>query len=263
MRTLVKALGIVLVTICCAVAGNLSKRPQIYQTANATTLVNPYRYAVSGPSETTVEDRTLTGCILSSSIDVQLPSTVNSGDLLIMVVGFNSDGSANTTTGPSGWAEHYNDHLTPWGGEIGIWSKVADGTEDGNTETVSATNGTSAIAQVYRIVAYTGTATTAINTSTKKAAVATSVSFNSLSPSWGTTTLWMIIGGWINDDESVTAWPTNYATNGSSPSCGLGANQHIRLGISYRSNSASSESPGNISLSESAGTAGFVLAVQP
>lgn len=175
-----------------------------------------------------------------TSMAVNMPATVNSGDLLIAIV---SVRNAGTWTKPSGW----NDIATlsqAGGGSVGKTNgfyKIADGTEDGGTATWTASVGTSGAWQVIRITNWHGTTPPEAATASGDA---TSANPPSLTPSWGAAdTLWLAIAGHAAASAAAfTAAPTNYlgfANNGASS-----GGAAVSIASCYRELNATSEDPG-------------------
>ena len=91
---------------------------------------------------------------------VNIPATVNAGDLLIVL--FTNDGSA-TVTIPSGWTELASD--TRWSSVwLSVYYKIAAGTEGGTTVDFVTSAAEEAAAQVYRISNCHGTTPPEIST---------------------------------------------------------------------------------------------------
>lgn len=175
-----------------------------------------------------------------TSMAVNMPATVDSGDLLIALVEVRN---AGTWTKPSGW----NDITTlsqAGGGSVGKLNgfyKIADGTEDGGTATWTASVGTSAIWQVIRVTSWHGT--TPPEAATASGDV-TSANPPTLSPSWGSEdTLWLAVAGHAAASTAAfTAAPASYSGfQNDGASSGGGA---VSLASSYRAVTASSEDPG-------------------
>lgn len=135
---------------------------------------------------------------------VDMPATVDNGDLLI--VGFSNDGNATVTT-PSGWTLLGSD--TGQGTVRGSWYyRIADGTEGGtqvNFETSAAEN---AAAQVHRIRAGTFDPATPPEIQIQSSSVATTAQIVPLiEPSWGYANSLFIASTCADDDDEINGWP--------------------------------------------------------
>jgi len=133
-----------------------------------------------------------------SSHNVNLPSGIQSGDLLILI--FRAASAVTVSTDPTGWTPLSSRNST---GATYIWYREADGSE-GSTVTVTTDSTIRAAANTYRISNWSGT---------PEAAFASTNVNNppALSPSWGSDdTLWIAVMTNRRSDSSVTAAPTGY-----------------------------------------------------
>lgn len=86
MRTLVRSAVMLLTLAFCVVAGDIAERPQIHQTANATTLVNPFRYATTSDAVSIVGSETVhTSTSVIDSFSVTVPS--NATAIIVVAAG--------------------------------------------------------------------------------------------------------------------------------------------------------------------------------
>ncbi|MGR6923078.1 carbohydrate binding domain-containing protein [[Actinomadura] parvosata] len=101
---------------------------------------------VDGPGMPVVADFSsqATAGTSSSTFDVDMPATVNAGDLLLIFCGRNVDIPA-----PSGW--------TSLGGGRLLYGKVAGGDEDGTSVTLTASSSDEWAVQVFRVTGWHGT----------------------------------------------------------------------------------------------------------
>lgn len=84
----------------------------------------------------------------------------------------------------------------------------------------------------------------------------------SLTPSWGSAkTLWITAYGCDDQNGDVSAYPTNYTTNGIYDE--FAASNGVGLGSSYRTNEASSENPGAFTIANSQEWLALTIGVQP
>lgn len=176
-----------------------------------------------------------------TSMPVNMPATVNSGDLLITLV---SVRNAGTWTNPSGWDDISTLSQTGGGGGVGKTNgfyKIADGTEAGTTPTWTASVATSAAWQTIRITNWHGTTPPEATTISGDA---TAANPPNLAPSWGTDdNLWIVVAGHAAVSAAAfTAAPTNYtgfANNGASS-----GGAAVSIASANRQLNASSEDPG-------------------
>ncbi|MFX1265780.1 MAG: hypothetical protein ACFFH0_10405, partial [Promethearchaeota archaeon] len=143
---------------------------------------------------------------------VNMPATVNAGDLLIVL--FTNDGNATVTT-PAEWTELAS-NAGNGAVRLSVYYKIAGGTEGSTTVNFATSAAEEAAAQVYRITNWHGTTPPEISA----AATGTSTRPNpaSLTPAgWDVAdTLWLAVGGQDRGDQSgTTAYPASY-TDGTS-----------------------------------------------
>lgn len=208
----------------------------------------------------TVSDITETSVLNSPQEEFDLPATVDSGDLLLAVIASDEFGTF-TATPPTGWTEIARSNET---GVVGyIIAKVADGTEDGGTVTLTTGTGTDPIAaQCYRIKNWFG-AIGGVEAAASAYAAASTVDPPSLTPTWGAAdTLWIAAMVAGDDNATVSAYPSNY-TNGVDTVAGDAINFSCSCGTARRELNASSENPGTFTLSELEGVVGYTIAVRP
>ena len=189
---------------------------------------------------------------------VNMPATINAGDLLIVL--FTNDGSATVTT-PGGWnalASNANGSYI----RLSVYYKIAAGTESGTPVNFVTSASEEAAAQVYRITDWHGTTPPEIST----AATGTSTRPDpaSLNPAgWDLAdTLWLAVAGQDRGDQSgTTAYPASY-TDGistlSSPTMG-----NCRTLSARRVLAAASEDPGAFTIPASEQWVAFTIAVRP
>lgn len=197
-----------------------------------------------------------------TSMAVNMPATVNAGDLLIALVEVRNAGTWSTV--PSGW-NAISGLSQAGGGSVGKldgFYKIADGSEDGSTATWIASTGTSAAWQVLRVTDWHGTTPPEAATASGDVTAANPPTFN---PSgWDTEdTLWIAIAG--HAAASTAAWsaaPSGYsgfAINGASSG---GAAVCVANG--YKESAAASEDPGTFTVSGSnRWWAAATLAIRP
>lgn len=194
----------------------------------------------------TFEDTTGTGfSTQAASFAANLPSTVNADDLLLMFAVAESADS-EILTEPSGWTEVYN--VSGSFGSTNVatcWALKADGTEDGGTATYTAGGNTTSCCVVARISGWSGTIGDIEHTQTNAGTNSSSPDPPNHAPSGGSDDyLWLAVMQNIDDDEGVSAYPTNYSINQTSQVTGGGANDGGAVGIAGRQLTASSQNPG-------------------
>jgi len=189
---------------------------------------------------------------------VNMPATVSTGDLLIVL--FTNDGSATVTT-PDGWSSLASD-VNGSAVRLSVYYKIAAGTEGGTTVNLVTSAGEQAAAQVYRITDWNGTTPPEIST----VATGTTPAPNpaSLNPAgWDVTdTLWLAVGGQDRGDQSgTTTYPASYAGGiGTLSSDVLGS---CRTLSAHRVHATASENPGAFTVPVSEEWVAFTIAVRP
>lgn len=190
-----------------------------------------------------------------TTMAVNMPASISSGDLLIAHVGVRN---AGTWTVPSNWNLLEEKAGGGTVGETGVWYKIATGSE-GATQTWTAGTATTAAWQVRKITSWHGT------TPPEHVAVngdAVAVNPPSLTPSWGAAdTLWLALVGSSANTMNFTAAPTNYTSlTSTTASSGGGASN---AGSAIRQLNATSEDPGTFTVSQNRWWAAFTVAVRP
>lgn len=142
---------------------------------------------------------------------INMPATVNSGDLLIMFVGADN-GLAPTFTTPTGWSIQCA--LTAQGGSALsiVYVKSAAGTEGGGTVGVTTSANTDMVANVFRVLGWGGTLGTDVVSGTPATASSTAPNPPSASWSWGSLDVLAFAAFGYSKGTTVTvsADPTNY-----------------------------------------------------
>lgn len=205
-----------------------------------------------------------TGTPLTSATSpqsVDMPATVNAGDLLLLVYG--SQTTAGDPQTPSGWTalQSATDYSTGTGA---VFAKVADGTEGGGTVEVSLAATRRGAAQIIRVSGWEGTISgVELGGVVADVGAGTAPNAGSFSPSWGAEdTLWVWFVTASDDDEDVTAAPSGYS-NLTSTKTGAGLNASATVGSATLANNAASEDPGAGTLSDNADFMTGVIAVRP
>ncbi len=194
----------------------------------------------------------------TTSHNVDMPATVDAGDLLIVL--FTNDGNATVTT-PSGWTLLASTADWPHV-RLSVYYKIAGGTEGGTTVNFVTSASEQAAAQVYKITDWHGTTPPEIST----AATGTDTRPNpaSLDPSgWDVAdTLWIAVAGQDRGAQSgPTAYPASY-TDGTSTLSSDGTGS-CRTLSARRVLAAASENPGAFTIPVSEQWVAFTIAVRP
>ncbi len=212
---------------------------------------------VSGTFPTVNDALTQTFTSTSNTHNVNMPSTVNSGDLLIIY--FGSDNTIVTT--PSGWTLEFSGTPDSFA-ELNVYSKVADGTEGGTSVNVQTSGSVRASSNVYRITDYFG------NASGIEVSGTTGDSINpnspSLSPSWGSEdTLWISGFGAGPGADNIATYPSSYTNGIFIRSGSSGVNEHYSAGSARRELATATENPGQFGLSASDHWGAATIAIRP
>jgi hypothetical protein len=191
---------------------------------------------------------------------VDMPATVNAGDLLIVL--FTNDGSATVTT-PAGWsllASTANGSAV----RLSVYYKIAAGTEGGTTVNFVTSANEQAAAQVYRITSWHGTTPPEI--STAATGISTRPNPASLDPAgWDVAdTLWLAVAGQDRGDQSgTTAYPSSYTDGISTQSSDPATTGVCRVHSARRVLAVASENPGAFTIPASEEWVAFTIAVRP
>lgn len=200
---------------------------------------------MASPSVSSVTDTDFASSV--TSMAVNMPATVDAGDRLVAVCHVRNAGTWNTV--PTDWTNLKEQAGGGSVGELSIFEKIADGTEDGGTATWVTSTGTTAAWQVIRITGAHASTTSEVTSASGDASAANPPSETA---SWGGSedNLFLAIAG--HSAASTTAWsaaPTNYsgfAQNGASSG---GAAVCVAHG--YRQLTADSDDPGTFTVSGS------------
>lgn len=172
-----------------------------------------------------------------TSMPVEMPVVVDSGDLLIAAAEVRNSG---TWTVPTGWTEFDSQVGGSSVGELTLFYMIADGTEGATTETWTASTGTSAIWQVTNITDWHGT--TPPESTTSSGDSTTNPNPPNLTPSWGSDdTLWLEIAGNAATANLTTGASTGYS-NYKEDTTSSGGGQ-ANMSSAYKENAAASEDP--------------------
>ena len=189
---------------------------------------------------------------------VNMPATVNAGDLLIVL--FANDRNESVTT-PGGWTELASDTSGPHI-RSSVYHKIAVGIEGGTTVNFITSAAEEAAAQVYKITNWHGITPPEISV----AATGSDASPDptSLNPaSWDVTdTLWIAVAGQDRGDQAgTTAYPLGY-TDGIS-TLSSGGTGSCRIHSARRVLAIASEDPGAFAIPAPEQWIAFAVAVRP
>lgn len=186
---------------------------------------------------------------------VSLPGSISSGDLLIICMVLDA---VTTTTVPTGWTRLFGDtDLPASAGTVAAFYRQADGTEGGSVDVTTAGNARAG-AVAYRITGHEDPATQAPEASTGASANSTSPDPDSLTPTGGSKDyLWLIAAGW-NGNPTPTGSPASYSNEITASPFG-----NVAIRGMERQLTASSEDPGNWTLSSPKKWVAWTVAVHP
>jgi len=192
---------------------------------------------------------------------VNMPATVDAGDLLVVILSLGWYGGTVGT--PSGWTKKDD---TNNGSTIRLASyiKDADGTEDGGTIEITVTENCQSVAQTYRIPASSWDGDIA-NVQVGTAATGTDELPNppAVTPSWGSADN-LFIAYEANDSlfGSANGVPTNY-TNGTFNESGADNGSTCGLYTARRELAASTDNPGTFDIVNSVDWIAGTMVVKP
>jgi hypothetical protein len=169
---------------------------------------------------------------------VTMPSTVDAGDLLIVF--FTNDGG-DAVTLPSGWTRIGSENGVSVEGNCFV--KVAVGDEDSTTVDFVTSGVEQAVAKVFRVTGWFGALAGVEGTRNGGASATGTLDPPSHTASWGSDDNLWLIAGMRDDDDGITAGPTNYTTNFETAISTTG-NGTCEQATSYRTNAAVTEDPG-------------------
>jgi len=191
---------------------------------------------------------------------VNMPATVNVGDLLIVL--FTNDKNTSVTT-PGGWSLLASDANGANQVRLSAYYKIAAGTEGGTTVNFVTSAIEQAAAQVYRITDWQGTTPPEISAAATDTSTAPDPAF--LDPAgWGVSnTLWLAVAGQDRGDQSGTlAYPIGYTegistlSSDTTLSCRMHSARRVLL-------TATSEDPGPFTIPVTEQWIAFTIAVRP
>ncbi|MCJ7668971.1 MAG: hypothetical protein MUO61_00440, partial [Dehalococcoidia bacterium] len=188
---------------------------------------------------------------------VDMPATIDAGDLLIVL--FTNDGDATVTT-PAGWSllasNNNGNHV-----RLSVYYKIAAGTEGGTTVNFVTSENEQAAAQVYRITSWHGTTPPEISTAATGTNTAPDPS--SLNPAgWDVAnTLWLAVAG-QDQGGGTSSYPASY-TDGITTRSKTTGGERCQTMSARRVLAAASENPGTFTIGSSDDWVAFTIAVRP
>ena len=191
---------------------------------------------------------------------VQMPATVDPGDLLIMLVAFDNEPPSAT---PGGWSELFK--TTNSAAEFAAYAKDAVGDEDGTTVDVTTGIGVSGSAQVYRITNWEGTLANGVEVGTSATGGTANPDSPSLTASWGgqANNLWLAVAGAADDDQAVTTpYPANYTTPIDTIS-GAGTDSSAQVYSASRENAVDAENPPTFTIASTESWVANTIVIRP
>jgi len=193
--------------------------------------------------------------------NVTLPSGIQAGDLLILIVGTNNDNSVTIAwnAAGSGWVELGQEAIQNFEHKLAAAYKFAAGDATDNAD-YTTTAGEESAAICLRITG-AHASTPPEYTPTEFESASTDANPPSLNPAnWDVEdTLWIAIGSTTNGTLTVSTYP--YAANNiTSASAGTDG---VRVAIATTENAAASNDPGNFVFSGTDTVGGAQIAVRP
>jgi len=196
-----------------------------------------------------------------SSQTVNLPTTVNDGDLLLISASTYDSGVINT---PTGFTSLFSDEINA-SGYLLCCAKVADGSESASTVTLSFQGSSSTAAtQVHRISSWSGDIASGIGLSLHigSASLLSSLDPPALTAPWGSDkNLWIASSFYTDDDISPSSYPPGYT--GTVAVSGGGSNNGCSVATAYKVALSGSEDPGNFNLTGSEYAKNYTMVIRP
>lgn len=200
----------------------------------------------------------------TNPFNVNMPSTVASGDLLFIF--FNVNDGVNVAD-PSGWTNLHEDASGALRGVL--YAKTADGTEGGTQVTITPNTAEEGAAIVYRITDWGGTVGTDVDFVTSGEANASTIVCPEVTAGWGSAdNLFLAVGYAGNDDATINETPANY-TDKTEVQAGGGVDAGCTVVSMERELAAASDEPNasgqtySYSMSEGEDRFGVTIVVEP
>jgi hypothetical protein len=179
-----------------------------------------------------------------TTMNVTMPASISSGDLLIAAAHVRNTGTWTLSTG---WVELGSQVGGATVGELTVFYKIADGTE-GATQTFTASVGTSVVWHTRKITDWHGTTPPEMATASGDVSDANPPT---LTPSWGSDeTLWISVAGHSAiSPTAFSAAPAGYTDFLNSGASAGGAS--VSLATAYLVSTTATEDPGAFTTSGS------------
>jgi len=202
-----------------------------------------------------VEDFNTSNSSIATSHIVDLPTTIYSGELLVVFFGYPTGFILNATTFPVGWTEILDVGFGFGTAHLSVAYKIADGT-DGTSITV-ITSGAAPASHISFTISNHNSSTNAPEISTSAVGSSTTPNPDSLTASWGTDDN-LFIALESNLTSTTTAYPTNFNDN-----------QHTKnysfsnIGVCTRNwNTNDTQDPGTFTISSTGAWRAATMVVQ-
>lgn len=192
----------------------------------------------------------------STTHNVNMPGTVNSGDLLLAF--FTNDANSTVTT-PSGWTQIATAVRTTQA-TGSVYAKKAAGTEGGTTVNFVTSASRAASANVYRVTGWSGDLGGVVAASVVPGGTTAGPNPPSLTTSWGSANnLWFAYAA--GSTWATTSYPGSYT--GGTTSTGGSGTTGASTATAQRAVAAATEDPGAFTMTSAQNGVAFTVAVQP
>lgn len=209
----------------------------------AVTVLRERPKVIDFPAVASVTESTFT--TLTDSHLVAMPAAVAAGDLLLAIV----TSYAPSIVKPDDWAQKLQGTFS--GAALGVFAKIATGSEAGGTVDFATTQDSRSVAaQVIRVTGWHGSLDGVV-VSDGVAGMSRFPNPDSLTAPWGSgKTLWLAAAGAVDDAEAFTAAPAGYSGL-TSTVANAGADSSASTGSAWRQVEAASENAASFTLGES------------
>lgn len=223
-------------------------------------ILNPHRFA--GPSGTPAV-LSVTQTVFASDVNnhpVDMPATVNAGDLLLLGITMRSSSGDLTSavTTPSGWTkigQEISGSGTPLTTQYALFYKFAGGSEGGTTVNVAVSVACHAAAQVHRVANVSAlNARITGQPSTMTVTVLNHNSGNSNLKAW-------VVGFGSNGTASPSSYPTAVYPDNNTTTASGGTNACRVISATGVNTNATSLATGDFSMASPTNSARFAVAL--
>lgn len=193
--------------------------------------------------------------------DAIVPASISAGNLLLMAIGFQNVGNIDPTVSGSitGWTAlcFTTEASTDFSASGGFYYKFASGSETNFTYTSSAS--TTSVTRIWRI---TGAHASTPPECTASTFTDSDANSNSLTVSWGAEdNLWFSTFAKYNNNDQITAYPTNYTGNQYNGYSATG--DAIQFGAATQNLNSISDNPDTYTFSGSGRGVEFTIGIRP